>query len=890
MPTAADTLPFIPSSSVRAQQGYPLENMLDHSLLTWFRTNDPVKSGDWIKIDTQETSPVRSISLKFGDSTPLNPRFRPPGGIIEVSADDHKWTQVGQFYDRDIDAGVNLDGREIEAQYVRVQFERVSDSYVAVRLFDIVQLQAALTPGHQNIQPGHAVTFHYTVPRVSPGHRIAVYHNSTAPWISGEENHNYIHALDLHPRDTTGSLTFAPNSFCAPGDYLAFLLTDSFAWLTQAPATFTVTDQAPTLTAEQSIVEPGQSIRLTYSTPVANDKNWIGLYEKELAPETSGLDDLPAYEWWKYAPTTGATISIPAPEGEYIAFFFADDGYYWLTDEGIPITVTSQEPLPAPRLELAEVTAFSGPSMSLHLKGSSTSSMAGATVQTFQGNQWIPFTTVQSNGSFEDTKERPHLYLGHALVQLMKGGQASESDGMYISFKKGPEITEPEENATASSPVGMEGKGIPGAYVSLLITGPGIPDRNPLTRLTVTANGEWGPYHAELPSAGQFTLEARHENGDRGEDYASDWTRRVFRLAGPPTLITTVAGTGNTEYNGDNIPATQANLATTYGITCDGEGNLYIPEYHGYRIRRVNANSGLITTYAGTGEMGYNGDGIPASEAKIDTPLGVTVTREGRLFFAEFGVSETSRRLRYIDASSGQNQIYTYVNGAVGTTLFAPWCVHQEYTSNGTYTYFTDAHGNRLWAVEYDPDVELSPRVIPIAGTGEAGYSGDGGSPTAARLSYPWGVSATTNDSFENTVYIADTHNHRVRKIERSNMAGSVITTVAGTGESGHSGDGGPATNAKLNEPRGVWLDEPSGDLYIADYRNHRVRKIDGASGIITTVAGTGESGHSGDGGPATNAKLWYPTDIAVDDAGNLYICDSGNYRIRKVTQVRKNL
>ena len=161
-------------------------------------------------------------------------------------------------------------------------------------------------------------------------------------------------------------------------------------------------------------------------------------------------------------------------------------------------------------------------------------------------------------------------------------------------------------------------------------------------------------------------------------------------------------------------------------------------------------------------------------------------------------------------------------------------------------------------------------------GNGTAGYSGDGGPATSAELNGPEVVAL---DSAGN-LYIAEYYNNRIRKVA---AATGIITTVAGNGTQNYSGDGGAATSAALWSPTGVAVDSAN-NLYIADFGNHRIRKVDAATGIITTVAGNGTLGYSGDGGPATSAELGDPTQVVLDSVGNLIIADPGNNRVRKVT------
>jgi sugar lactone lactonase YvrE len=167
--------------------------------------------------------------------------------------------------------------------------------------------------------------------------------------------------------------------------------------------------------------------------------------------------------------------------------------------------------------------------------------------------------------------------------------------------------------------------------------------------------------------------------------------------------------------------------------------------------------------------------------------------------------------------------------------------------------------------------------ITTVAGTGTAGFSGDGGPATSAKLNF-W-TSGLAVDA-ANNLYIADDQNHRIRKV---NASTGIITTVVGTGTSGFSGDGGPATSAKVNRPVTPVLDS-AGNIYFADDGNRRIRKVTASTGVITTIAGTGATGFSGDGGPATSASFDKVRGLALDTAGNLYISEQGSYRVRKIT------
>ncbi|WP_086055668.1 NHL repeat-containing protein, partial [Protofrankia coriariae] len=297
-----------------------------------------------------------------------------------------------------------------------------------------------------------------------------------------------------------------------------------------------------------------------------------------------------------------------------------------------------------------------------------------------------------------------------------------------------------------------------------------------------------------------------------GAVYFTDTGNNRIRRIGADGVITTVAGTGTYGFSGDNGPAAQAHFATPTDVARDRAGNLYIADTDNNRIRRINV-VGTVTTVAGTGAPGYSGDDGPATAAQLAKPTSVLVDADGTLYIADTG----NHRIRRI----GTNDVIT-----------------------------------------------------TVAGSGTPGYSGDGGPATAAQLANPGSV-AVTDDG---RVYIADTDNNRVRRVDSD----GVITTVAGTGAPGYSGDDGPATAAQLARPGGLAADT-AGNLYIADNANNRIRRVS-SDGVITTVAGTDEAGYSGDGGPATAARLCEPNGLGLDATERLlYITDNCNDRIRRV-------
>jgi sugar lactone lactonase YvrE len=355
-----------------------------------------------------------------------------------------------------------------------------------------------------------------------------------------------------------------------------------------------------------------------------------------------------------------------------------------------------------------------------------------------------------------------------------------------------------------------------------------------------------------------------------GNCYIADGVSRVFRVDTSGQL-TVVAGDGSRGFSGDGGPATSASLSQPYGVAVDGSVNLYIADRSNSRIRRVDATTGIITTVAGNGSYGFNGDGGPATAASLFAPAGVALDGSGNLYIADTG----NHRIRRVDATTGT---ITTVAGdgssgfsgdggpATSASLSQFYGVALDGSGN---VYIADVANDRIRQVDV-----VTGTITTVAGDGSRGFSGDGGRATAASLNAPTGV---TVDSSGN-LYIADSRNYRVRRVD---VAAGIITTVAGNGIYGFSGDGGPATAASLSFPWGVALDG-SGNLHIADTNNNRIRRVD-ASGIITTVAGDGIYGFSGDGGPATAASLRSPTGVALDGSGNLYIADTNNNRIRRV-------
>ncbi len=330
--------------------------------------------------------------------------------------------------------------------------------------------------------------------------------------------------------------------------------------------------------------------------------------------------------------------------------------------------------------------------------------------------------------------------------------------------------------------------------------------------------------------------------------YITDFNRDMIRRVDLGTgLISTVAGNGRTGFSGDNGPASSAQLNTPYGIAVDGSGQVFFTDYGNSRVRKVSI--GVITTIAGTGFR----DGGPATSAYLNLPTGVAIDGAGNVVVADTGNFEARRfSPGGIISSFGQLQ-----RGS------SPFGVAVDPGGN---FYISDSEPRIL-------KVSASGTTSVVAGSGQIGNGGDNGPGASATLRMPTGVAA---DAAGN-VYIADYGASNIRKV----AASGTITTIAGNGSSTYSDDNGPAKLAGI-DAYDVAIDSKS-NLYVADELNHRIRKI-AADGTITTVAGTGKAGFSGDGGLAAEARLALPTGVAVDAAGNLYIADSLNFAVRRVT------
>jgi sugar lactone lactonase YvrE len=333
--------------------------------------------------------------------------------------------------------------------------------------------------------------------------------------------------------------------------------------------------------------------------------------------------------------------------------------------------------------------------------------------------------------------------------------------------------------------------------------------------------------------------------------------------------INTIAGNGNIGYSGDSNLATQAQL-NAVGVTLAGDGQVYIPDAANNRVRKINLGDSIFTV-AGTGTAGYNVDSGDALTTLLYNPTGVAVDTAGNLYIAD----QHNQRIRKVDAAG----VMTVVAGTGITGFSGDDSAAVNAKLNNPIGVATDTFGN-IFVVDYGNSrirkINAAGIIKTVAGTGVVGHTGDGGPATAATLDTPTCVTADLRGNF----YIADRGNNCIRKVDTA----GIISNYAGsaTGNYGFGGDSGPAAAALLAHPYGIALDQ-YGHLYIADEENQRVRMINGA-GNINTIAGSGVLSFCGDGGDPLQACLNHPKGVAVDAAGNVYVADAFNNRIRKIT------
>jgi DNA-binding beta-propeller fold protein YncE len=344
-------------------------------------------------------------------------------------------------------------------------------------------------------------------------------------------------------------------------------------------------------------------------------------------------------------------------------------------------------------------------------------------------------------------------------------------------------------------------------------------------------------------------------------------------MADAQWLISTVAGTGAKGYAGDGGPAMQALLNNPFDLAFDPAGNLCFSDTYNHCIRRIDAGSGVISTIAGTGEAGFDGDGGPATQARMNQPYGMVIDRAGNSYVAD----RLNGRVRRVDGASGV--ITTLAgdgsgkySGDGGASVRAGMAEPNGLALDRAHRrlFITDVADHRVRVIDLASGI-----ISTFAGTGNGRHAGDGGPAASADVFGARAVALAPDDA----LYIMERQGSSIRRVRDS-----VIETVAGTGARGYGGDGHDAHHAVFNAPKEMAVD-PAGNVFVVDTENHAIRLIDAASWIVTTIAGNGEAGPGGDGGPAHLASLARPHGAVVGADGAVYIGDSENHRVRKLVR-----
>jgi sugar lactone lactonase YvrE len=460
-----------------------------------------------------------------------------------------------------------------------------------------------------------------------------------------------------------------------------------------------------------------------------------------------------------------------------------------------------------------------------------------------------------------------------------------------------------------------------------------------------------------------------------GTIFIADTMNNAVRMITPDGIMHTLAGTGQSGYDGDVGVATQSALDRPYGVTVAPNGDVYVADTHNHRIRKISGTSGgkapppppptptpnivpctdvvgSICTYAGNGDTGFNGDGLDRLHTALYWPFDIEFTATGRRVVLDWnnhkvreilpddtfktivgtdfigdGPEDLSdltpggadplsvnlnhptdvqefpngdlmlmcwhnHKIRVADHTTGRVRVLAGAgagfngDGGPAHSALLNQPPHGALDATGNL-FFIDQRNERIRVIYRFSDQRENAIINTVVGTGEKGFNGDGLA-LSTQLNFPAGPNPEPSGSLtldsQGRLYFSDTLNNRIRRVEFfvSDFSNGVVTTIAGTGDAGYSGDGGPAQAAQINYPQDLEIG-PDGNLYFADTNNNVVRKIDLATGIIQTVVGTGQAGYAGDGGPAIAAQLVRPFGIGFDDKGDLYVSDTFNSRIRKV-------
>jgi sugar lactone lactonase YvrE len=339
--------------------------------------------------------------------------------------------------------------------------------------------------------------------------------------------------------------------------------------------------------------------------------------------------------------------------------------------------------------------------------------------------------------------------------------------------------------------------------------------------------------------------------------------------------ITTIAGNGNGAFSPDGFPAATSSLAlatdSVANLVFDADGNLTFSESRACRVRRIVRKTGLLETVAGT-TCGFAGDGGPATRARLKAPAEIAFDRRGNLYIGDAG----NNLVRRVDHETGiittvvGNRAANYTADGIATAVPIGRPSGLVFDRKGRLV-VTDVYSSRIR--RFDPE---TLRIETIAGMNELNFTGG----PALKTGFAWPNSPRFDR--DGSLYFAATGNNRLLKLDAK---GENLAAFAGSENVGHRGDGGPAVEAVLNQPAALAVDG-AGNVFLCDTMNNVVRRVDAKTGIITHVAGTEDEGFSGDGGPASTAALSDPIGLGLDGNGNLYVVDARNFRIRRIEGV----
>lgn len=347
----------------------------------------------------------------------------------------------------------------------------------------------------------------------------------------------------------------------------------------------------------------------------------------------------------------------------------------------------------------------------------------------------------------------------------------------------------------------------------------------------------------------------------------------------PAGAIDSPIGTGTQGFSGDGGPGREAKLDQPFDVTIDGQGRILFSDTFNHRIRRFDPKTGQIETIAGSGLKGFSGDGGPALKAAMNEPYGVKIDRTGENLYI---VDRLNLRVRRVSLKSGLIETVAGTGEAKYSGDGGPANKAGLVEPNGAALgpgpdgpdqrlYISDVRGHRIRVVDLKTGL-----ISTFAGTGKAKHEGDGGPASKAGIFGARAVAVGPNGD----VYIVEREGNSLRVVDAKS---GIIRTIAGTGQKGDSGDGGPAKKATFNGPKELCVAPDGSAVFVVDTENQKIRRVDLKSGLISTVAGNGKRGPTGDGGPATDAELDRPHGVAVDGAGVIWIGDTNNHRIRRV-------